>query len=153
MVAKQGKKKAQPSFTELFTKYGSVFVGIHASVYLMTLGLLFVGVESGALDPAYAMTWVSQADDPKPAIQFVTETMEKYSWTREYAPMVAAHPSLANFGFAWILVKFTEPIRLPITMAILPNVVKYTGGDQESNEDDNKASEASSTELDETKKR
>lgn len=161
-LSKNDSKKGHPSFKEMFTKYGSVFVGTYLSVYVTTLGLIFAGVESGVLDPAYAMSWVSQVDDPKSAVQYVTEMMEKYSWTRDYAPMMAAHPSLANFGFSWIMVKFTEPVRFGVTMAVLPAVIRYTGAkpvtdtpenEKESKGEEKAAPDASSLEGEETKKR
>mmetsp|Transcript_40463 Transcript_40463/g.80464 ORF Transcript_40463/g.80464 Transcript_40463/m.80464 type:complete len:114 (-) Transcript_40463:174-515(-) len=73
------------------------------------------------------MSWVSEETDAKSTVQVVTEFMDHYSWTRPYVPIVENNPEVANLGVAWIAVKFTEPIRFGVTVAIVPRLARYLG--------------------------
>ncbi len=119
--------KGAHSLRGMVQKYGTVFLGTYFTVYFSTLGLLFTGIESGALDPAYVMSWVSEDADAKTTVQVVTEFMGHYSLTRPYVPVIESNPEVANLGVAWIAVKFTEPIRFGITVAIVPRLARYLG--------------------------
>jgi hypothetical protein len=126
----QGREVASAgahSLGEMFRRYGAVFGGTYFTVYFSTLGLFFLGIESGALDPAYIMSWVSSEPDAKSTVQVVIEFMDHYPWTRPYVPMVESNPEVANLAVAWIAVKFTEPIRFGTTVAIVPRLARYLG--------------------------
>jgi hypothetical protein len=119
--------KGAHSLSEMFRRYGAVFIGTYFTVYFSTLGVFFLGIESGALDPAYVMSWVSSEPDAKSTVQVVTEIMDHYPWTRPYVPVVESNPKVANLAVAWIAVKFTEPIRFGTTVAIVPRLSRYLG--------------------------
>ena len=130
----QGRQAAADgahSLRGMIQKYGTVFIGTYLAVYFTTLGTLFMGIESGVLDPAYVLSWVS--DDSmdggvkKSTVAVVAEFMDHYSWTRPYKSFVENNPQLANLGVAWIAVKFTEPIRFGTTVAIVPRLSRYLG--------------------------
>jgi hypothetical protein len=126
--ARVAASKGAHSAGNLVKKYGPVFVGTYLSVYAATLGGLFLSVESGILDPAYVMSWVTEAnDEAKSSVQIIVEYMDHYAWTRPYAPIIENNPSMANLGVAWIATKFTEPIRLAITIPLLPRVSRAVG--------------------------
>lgn len=124
---REAATKGAHSLREMVQKYGTVFIGTYATVYFSTLALLFTGIESGVLDPLYIMSWVSEEADAKSTVQVVTEFMDHYSWTRPYVPIVENNPEVANLGVAWIAVKFTEPIRFGVTVAIVPRLARYLG--------------------------
>jgi hypothetical protein len=111
----------------MIQKYGMVFLGTYFVVYVSTLASLFAGIESGVLDPAYVMSWVSSDSDAKSTVAVVVEFMDHYSWTRPYKSYVQNNPEVANLGVAWIAVKFTEPIRFGTTVAIVPRLSRYLG--------------------------
>lgn len=130
----QGRQAAADgahSLRGMVQKYGKVFIGTYLAVYFSTLGILFSGIESGVLDPAYVLSWVS--DDSmedgvkKSTVAVVAEFMDHYAWTRPYKSFVENNPELANLGVAWIAVKFTEPIRFGTTVAIVPRLSRYLG--------------------------
>lgn len=129
---RQVATKGAHSLRGMIQKYGPVFLGTYMAVYFTTLGTLFAGVESGILDPAYVLSWVTEDPDSlengtKTTAALVAEFMDHYAWTRPYKSYVETQPALANLGVAWIAVKFTEPIRFGTTVAIVPRLSRYLG--------------------------
>jgi hypothetical protein len=121
-------RKGAESMGEMFRMYGPVFVGTYLSVYVSTLGALYAGVQSGALDPVALFGWLGQdTGECHNTVDLVVEWMQKYSFTEAYAPSVEKHPYLANLGVAWIATKFTEPIRLAVALPLTPQIAKYFG--------------------------
>lgn len=126
--ARAAAKKGAHSAGNLMKKYGPIFVGTYLAVYTATLGGLFLSVESGALDPAYVMSWVTDgSDEAKSSVQVIVEFMDHYPWTKPYAPIIERNPEMANLGVAWVATKLTEPIRLAITIPLLPRVARFLG--------------------------
>lgn len=120
------------SFGGMVQRYGPVFVGTYAGVYFGTLGLLFAGVEGGALDPVALFQWLGQENGggADSTVQLVVDFMEGHSLTRPYAHVIERNPSAANLAVAWIAVKFTEPVRLALSFALTPRVARYFGYNQ-----------------------
>jgi len=89
---------------ELFTKYGATGVVIYIGVYLSTLFGLFLGVKSELLPAGDAIGMLRRlgADN--------IINLDKIN------------PSASNFAVAWILAKFTEPMRMLVTLAITPRI-------------------------------
>jgi hypothetical protein len=120
--ARQGAK----TMGGMFRMYGPVFVGTYATIYVSTLGALYAGVQSGALDPVALFGWLGQdTGECHNTVDLVVEFMQKYTFTEAYAPSVEKHPYLANLAVAWIATKFTEPIRLAVALPLTPQVAKY----------------------------
>ena len=113
----------------MLKKYGPVFIGTYFGVYFTTLGAFYAGVDSGILDPMTVMSYVSSADgdESKTTVHMVSEFLEHYSFTKEYAPIVEENPHFANLAVAWIAVKFTEPVRLALALAVVPRLANYLG--------------------------
>jgi hypothetical protein len=152
--SRKAARKGARSATEMIQKYGPVFIGTYLTVYVSTLGSLYIGVESGVLDPAYLMSWVAEDEETtKSTVHLVAEFMEHYSWTKQYAPLVEQHPGFANLGVAWIATKFTEPLRLGATALIVPRLARRfgyvvdesEGDDHEPVAEDEKASSSTTT--------
>lgn len=119
---------AMASGREMAKKYGPVFAGTYLAVYVATVAGLFVGIESGALDPGYVLSMVSDnADEAKSTVQVIIDFMENHTITKPWAPFVERNPEIANLAVAWIATKFTEPIRLVISAAIVPKVHRTLG--------------------------
>ena len=146
----EGRKEqgllAMASGKELAKKYGPVFAGTYGAVYVSTVFGLFLGIESGVLDPAYVLSWVSDnADEAKSTVQVIIDFMEQHTLTKSWAPFVERNPEVANLAVAWIATKFTEPIRLVVSAAIVPTVHRTLGfevkeetsNEKEDNTDDN----------------
>lgn len=123
-VARKGAKTAK----EMLQQYGPVFVGTYMSVYFLTWGTLFLGMDSGLLDPVQIMGYIgSGVEEGKSTVHLVVEYMEKYSWTKPYAAIVEKNPHFANLGVAWVTTKFTEPIRLAVTLGVVPKLARHFG--------------------------
>jgi hypothetical protein len=121
-------RKGAKSVGDMFRMYGPVFVGTYATIYVSTLGALYAGVQSGALDPVALFGWLGQdTGDCHNTVDLVVDFMQKHTWTEAYAPSVEKHPQLANLAVAWIATKFTEPIRLGLALPLTPRVARYFG--------------------------
>jgi len=137
-VAKKGRsvvKKGAISIKDLFQTYGWTFVGTYLGVYFVTLGTLFAGLDSGLIDPLtitniefpWNSTGVEDSADKKDfdnAVQFVASYMKKFPWTAPYADVALKNPHMSNLAIAWVATKFTEPIRLPASIAIVRQVIQ-----------------------------
>ena len=135
-VARKGAKSAG----EMMKQYGPVFAGTYFGIYWATLGLCYGGIDSGLIDPLTVIQFIKSnsdaASDSAPTtVAYVVEFMEHYSLTAPYAPYVAKNPHFANLGVAWIGVKFTEPVRLALAMAVVPRVARYFGREKKEEED------------------
>jgi hypothetical protein len=121
-------RKGAKTVGEMFRMYGPVFVGTYATIYVSTLGALYAGVQSGALDPVALFGWLGQdTGDCHNTVDLVVDFMQKHTFTESYAPSVEKHPHLANLAVAWIATKFTEPIRLAIALPLTPRIARYFG--------------------------
>jgi Protein of unknown function (DUF1279) len=135
-TARDGAK----SFTTMMRTYGPVFIGTYLCVYVTTLSGCYLGVASGALDPVslFSTLGIASADAATSStVDLVYNFLDHHEITKAYAHYVQDYPQLANFGVAWISVKFTEPIRLPIAISITPQVARYIGYRPKENESEN----------------
>lgn len=134
------KKHMKKSFVGLFRKYGWTFFGTYMSVYVTTLVSLYACIDTGLLDPttianidlpwhAPSGTAAQDADvrEFHSTAEFVGSYLEKFAWTKQYTSYVTKNPHTTNLALAWIATKLTEPIRLAVTIAILPSVSKTIG--------------------------
>lgn len=88
--------------------YGYLTIATYLSVYVATLfsifGLVRVGVIRGPDVNAWLNNWrVKKAISDKP---------------------IALSPVATDFGVAWLLTKTTEPVRLIVTIALMPAIVR-----------------------------
>ncbi len=97
-----GKVKA------FFKKYGLAGVIIYFSLYFATLGALYVGISAGYIRIADVEKWIVKLGLDK---WVDIESLEDKK-------------NATNFAFAWIITKFTEPIRFAATLAITPYIIK-----------------------------
>ena len=130
----QSAKEGAKTFSGMLRQYGPIFVGTYASVYFTTLGLLFSGVQSGLLDPLALFAYLGShnptaagVEETATTVHLVVDWMQHYDWTKPYAPYIEQNPAFANFAVAWIAVKFTEPVRLPVALALTPRVSRLLG--------------------------
>jgi len=128
---KESMKSGAKSFSDMMQKYGPIFVGVHLSVYFASLAALFAGVDSGIMDPGNLMSMLGSgtdgASETKDTVEYVVDWMNNHSWSKSMAPFIERNPHFASLAVAWIAVKFTEPIRLPISLYLTPGVARYLG--------------------------
>jgi hypothetical protein len=140
------KKKKKPSLIDLVRLHGFSFVGTYFTIWLGTFGPIYTLLDSGLIDPMVLMNidfpWHylgSEAIDPgqyDSAIDFVAAKMKQYKWLEPYADNVKENPRAADFAMAFVATKLTEPVRLPLALAIVPKISKWRGIDIESEIDD-----------------
>lgn len=141
-AAEKGKEamtKGATSVRALIQKYGFTFVGTYMGIYFVTLGALFAGLDSGFIDPisitSIELPWhasgteegtnvTTDREDFHSGVDFVVSYMKKFPWTAPYTDYVLRNPHLANLGLAWVATKLTEPIRLPVSIAIVRKIKK-----------------------------
>ena len=136
--AKQVAKTSVTSMRGIIKKYGWTFIGTYLGVYFATLGTLFVSIDSGLIDPmtitSIELPWHSSGgaeesmsadkDDFDSGVEFISSYMKKFPWTAPYADIALKNPHMTNLALAWIAVKFTEPIRLPLSLGIVRKIAK-----------------------------
>mmetsp|Transcript_3823 Transcript_3823/g.5519 ORF Transcript_3823/g.5519 Transcript_3823/m.5519 type:complete len:327 (-) Transcript_3823:169-1149(-) len=134
-------KKGATSIKDMIQKYGWTFVGTYVTIYVVTLGSLFTSLDTGLLDPTTLsnvhLPWHSgaeaveqdaaDAEEIVSAIDMVAKYMKKYSWTEPYADLVKSNPHTSNLAIAWVATKLTEPLRIGVTLAIVPRMWKLLG--------------------------
>jgi len=124
----------------LLNRYGYVFVPTYASVYVATLASLYMGIDSGWIDPTIFLNEGEQAAEavledeedsivatPAELAKIVIKFLDGYSHLRPFIPKIENNPSLVNLGVAWIGTKFTEPLRLIVTVSIVPSIARSLG--------------------------
>lgn len=137
-------KKGASSIREMIRKYGWTFLSTYFTLYVITLGSLFTSLDTGLLDPSTlkdisinTLPWhtgaeaveqdEADAEEIVSAIDMVANYMRKYSWTEDYADLVKRNPHTSNLAIAWVATKLTEPVRLGVTLAIVPRISRMMG--------------------------
>lgn len=96
-------------FAVLAKRYGWLTVATYLGVYVLTLGGLFVIVRAGLVSPPDVNGFIN-------------------GWFVKRAIMGDAQvhipPAWADFATAWVLTKFTEPVRLVATLALVPFIAR-----------------------------
>jgi len=128
---KELAKRGAESSYEMLLRYGPVFVGFYASLYCVTFGSLYIGIDSGLLDPATLMGYLSSEsegmEESRTTAQLVVDYLNHYSWTKPAVPILEKNPHFANLAVTWVTTKLTEPIRLVVTVAVVPRLAAYLG--------------------------
>jgi Protein of unknown function (DUF1279) len=120
----------KPTFRTMVRQYGSLFIGTYLTVYVSTVFGFYLGIESGCLDPAYLLSFISgdgDSDSAATSSTVITNVLNRYSWTQWAVPFIEKNPWAANVAVAWIVTKPTEPIRFGLTVGILPLLARSLG--------------------------
>ncbi|CAK4703581.1 hypothetical protein LEN26_010557 [Aphanomyces euteiches] len=115
-------------FKELWNKYGWVGVGTYLSVYVTTLGSMFVAIETGLLSTGAPKE--GESEDGNGSFNIVSATNALTEWTKSvglgsHFNVPEVSPATGSFLIAWVATKFTEPIRLAVTLMITPRIARY----------------------------
>lgn len=122
---------------ETFRIHGLTFIALYISLYLFTLGVVFMGIESGLMDPVGMAHWIarrnrrdndeSTSQDAETTIELIMRWFEHRGCHGHWVTLLESHPSMANLVFALIAVKLTEPARLGFTLMLLPVLQRVWG--------------------------
>jgi hypothetical protein len=102
-------------------KYGAIFVGTYLGVYVTTLTGIFMSLEFDIFNAA------TFGLDPKYAVHKFCDYIEwgtGYTGVPEY---IRANPMAGTFALAWVMTKFSEPLRFAVAVGMTPRVSKFLG--------------------------
>eukprot|EP01031_Cornospumella_fuschlensis_P035766 gene35766-43382_t len=103
----------------LWRNYGVLAVGTYLGVYVGTLGGVFVLLDAQLLSAA------SVGVDPAAAIQRVCDLVEMTTGLKSLPGYIRENPRVGTFALAWALTKLTEPLRLGLTLAVVPSLARW----------------------------
>ena len=106
---------------EIMSKYGAVAVGTYLSVYIITLSSIFTSLEYDIFNAA------TFGLDPIAMIKKVCDLIENTTGNKSLPAYIRSNPTVGTFAIAWVMTKFTEPLRLGITIVIVPKIAQLLG--------------------------
>ena len=106
----------------LIKKYGYLSVGTYLSIYIMTLGAIYASLEFDVFNAA------TFGLDPASMIKKVCDLVEGTTGNAELPAYIKTHPSAGIFAIAWVMTKFTEPVRLGVTIYAVPKLSRFLKG-------------------------
>ncbi|KAL0490669.1 DUF1279 domain-containing protein [Acrasis kona] len=107
-------------------KYGPTGVVVYFAVYFATLFGLFFAIDNDIIVVGDVEKLLAKIGlGTKKEIDDDAEEESKGGlMTKIFGSVFEDKVQVANFGIAWVLTKFTEPIRLAVTVAITPYILK-----------------------------
>jgi hypothetical protein len=108
------------SLTGLCKEYGPLVWKTYWGVYFGTLGGLFVGVQSGVLNPLRVLS----GTNTQTVSEYAAGFLQRHARVARYAPFVQSHPMAANFLVAFAIAEASEPIRIAATAILVPSIAR-----------------------------
>jgi len=105
----------------MWKNYGVVAITTYLCVYLCTLSSVFLSLDYDIFNAA------SFGLDPAAAVQKVCDIFESVTGSQALPSYIREHPKVGTFAIAWVMTKFTEPLRLGFTLATVPQISKWLG--------------------------
>lgn len=130
--AKQGMSKVKI----LMAKYGYFFVGTYLSVYIGTVYTLYFLIDNGLVDPSSLSipNWFpfahSSEDEDATLVSIIADLADNFEFTKKYVDSIKKRPEFVNLGIAWVATKFTEPIRLGVSIFLTPKIARLFGREE-----------------------
>ena len=106
---------------QLWKAYGYIAVGSYLGLYIVTLTSIYLSLD---FDIFHAETFGFK---PEEAVLKVCRLFESITGSKALPEFIAQNPKVGTFALAWVMTKFTEPIRLGVTVAAVPNIAKLFG--------------------------
>lgn len=123
-----GSPKKESKIKALFKEYGPVAIGTYLSVYVFTLTSIFLLYDNG-------FSPLDFGGDSGSMMAKVVNVLSATEQTSKLIPVIQSNPHAANFALAWITAKFTEPVRLVVTLAIVPKIARMTKARKQKKQD------------------
>ncbi|EFC35446.1 predicted protein [Naegleria gruberi] len=89
-------------------QYGALGIVIYFGIYFLVLGTIFLLLQQGVFATKDVLQWLHSSGLDKLIDMSDLDKSEMY----------------ANAGVAWVLTKFTEPLRMAVTLAITPSIYR-----------------------------
>ena len=101
--------------------YGPVFIATYLGVYVTTLSSIFLALDFDIFNAAtFGM-------DAVQAVDKVCGMVEHYLGYEELPQYIRANPRVGTFALAWVMTKFTEPVRFGATVLVVPRLSRALG--------------------------
>lgn len=129
---KEKLKEGATNFMSMAKAYGPVFIGFYLSLYVTTLGCMYVALD---LDLFNAKTFDMDIESVLKRIAGMIETFENTigktnedgKWSKSVDAYVTANPKMATFLVGWALTKLTEPPRFLVSVMVVPRLARWLG--------------------------
>lgn len=112
-------------------KYGIVAIGTYLSMYGAVLGSIYLAIDRGWVHTSKisSSTGNQQQDE---SFNLVTTTnrfvkLAEDLGIAQYLEVERVNAKTGSFLLAWIATKFTEPVRLALTIAMTPRIARFLG--------------------------
>ncbi|CEG44421.1 Predicted membrane protein [Plasmopara halstedii] len=119
---------------DLWHKYGVVAIGTYMTLYGAVLGSIYLAIDQGWLrtHKSNDCDEERQSDD---SFNLVTTTNKFVKLAEEmgiaqYLEVERVNSKTGTFLLAWVATKFTEPVRLGLTIAMTPRIARFLGRDK-----------------------
>ena len=116
-----GETGLKAQFKNMWKKYGYMGIGFYLTVYISVLSSIYVSLDLDLLNAA------AFGVDPQSAVKKVCNLVEKVTGNGFLPGYINEHPKVGTFAIAWVMTKFTEPLRLGFTIAALPTMARIFG--------------------------
>lgn len=112
---------------DLWRKYGIVAIGTYFSLYGAVLGSMYVAISQG-----WVRTSKRTSSKEDESFNLVTTTNKFVKFAEDlgiaqYLEVERVNSKTGTFLLAWIATKFTEPLRLALTIAVTPRIARFVG--------------------------
>eukprot|EP01039_Chlorochromonas_danica_P004274 gene4274-4694_t len=114
-------KSYQTKLKGLWKAYGTLAIGTYLSIYATTLGSIFFALDLNLLNST------SFGVDPIEAVKKVCDMFESVTGNTSLPGYIRENPRVGTFAVAWLMCKFTEPIRLAVTLGTVPTIARWVG--------------------------
>ena len=105
----------------LWKQYGGVAVVTYLSVYICTLSSIFISLDYDIFNAA------TFGLDPNAAVKNFCDVVEYATGINTLPNYIRENPRVGTFALAWVMTKFTEPLRLGFTISIVPSIARFLG--------------------------
>jgi len=103
----------------LWKRYGLVAIGTYLGIYVSVLSSVFYALD---YDVFRASTL---GLDPVAAVKKVCDLVESATGNTSLPGYIRENPRVGTFAVAWVMTKFTEPLRLLVAVSITPAVARF----------------------------
>jgi hypothetical protein len=115
---------------DLWNKYGIVAIGTYLSMYGAVLGSIYVAIDQGWVKTKKTSKGSAAAESDEFNLVTTTNrfvTIAENFGVAQYLELEHVNAKTGTFLLAWIATKFTEPVRLALTIAITPRIARLLG--------------------------
>lgn len=103
----------------MWKAYGYFAIGSYLGLYIVTLSSIYFALDFDVFKAS------SVGFSPEMAVHKVCEIFEAVTGSQMLPGFIREHPKVGTFAVAWVMTKFTEPLRMGITLAVVPKIATF----------------------------